>query len=107
MNDGNAAHRVIQDLRNRIATAVPGARLPSVRELTASHQASPVTVAEAIRTLVAQGLVETRSGRATFVASRPDQRQAADLGWQTVALGPRPHGDAEMQALLAMPPAGA
>ena len=90
-----------------MAAAEPGARLPSVRELTARHQASPVTVAEAIRQVVAQGLIETRPGRGTFVAARPDERPAPDLSWQTVALGPRRPGEDEMQALLALPPAGA
>ncbi|GAA0910805.1 hypothetical protein GCM10009558_098930 [Virgisporangium aurantiacum] len=58
MNDGNATDRVIQDLRRLVIDATPGTRLPSVRELTARHRASPVTVAEAVRRLVAQGLVE-------------------------------------------------
>ncbi|WP_328468044.1 PLP-dependent aminotransferase family protein [Actinoplanes sp. NBC_00393] len=107
MNDGNASARVIQDLRARATGAEPGTRLPSVRELTARHQASPVTVAGAIRHLVAEGLVETRSGRGTFVADRPPARRTPDLSWQTVALGPRPAGETEMQALLALPPAGA
>jgi DNA-binding transcriptional MocR family regulator len=107
MDDGNAAHRVFQDLRNRAAVAGPGAQLPSVRELTARHQASPVTVAEAIRRLVAAGLVETRPGRGTFVAARPPEPAAPDLSWQTVALGPRPAGEEEMQALLALPVPGA
>ncbi|MFF5079065.1 PLP-dependent aminotransferase family protein [Actinoplanes sp. NPDC000266] len=107
MNDGNAADRVIQDLRRRARGMEVGARLPSVRELTARHQASPVTVAEAIRRLVAEGLVETRSGRGTFVAPRLTTETPPDLSWQTVALGPRPSGESEMQALLALPPAGA
>ncbi|MFD0822920.1 GntR family transcriptional regulator, partial [Micromonospora zhanjiangensis] len=107
MNDGNAAQRVIKDLRARVAVAEPGTRLPSVRELTVRHQASPVTVAEAIRRLVAQGLVETRSGRGTFVAAGPEPAPAPDLSWQTVALGPRPPGEQELQALLAEPPPGA
>ncbi len=78
-----------------------------MRELTARHQASPVTVAEAIRRLVAQGVVETRPGAGTFVSARPDQRPAPDLSWQTVALGARPAGELELQALLATPAAGA
>jgi DNA-binding transcriptional MocR family regulator len=106
MGDGNAAVRVIQDLRQRVAAGSPGTRLPSVRELTARHQASPVTVAEAIRQLVAQGLIEARPGKGTFVATRPDERRVPDLSWQTVALGSRPAGEDEMQALLALPPAG-
>lgn len=111
MNDGNAADRVIQDLLRLIATAAPGTRLPSVRELTARHGASPVTVAEAVRRLVARGLVEARPGRGTFVAARSDGQdlpgQGADLAWQTVALGARRPGEEEMQALLALPRPGA
>ncbi|WP_212997142.1 PLP-dependent aminotransferase family protein [Winogradskya consettensis] len=107
MNDGNAADRVIQDLRRLVAAAGPGARLPSVRELTARHHASPVTVAGAIRQLVAQGLVEARPGRGTFVADRPAAGHAPDLSWQTVALGARKPGEREMQALLALPRPGA
>jgi DNA-binding transcriptional MocR family regulator len=107
MSNGNAVARVIQDLRGLAAAADPGTRLPSVRELTARHQASPVTVAEAVRQLVAQGLIEARPGKGTFVATPPDERSAPDLSWQTVALGPRRPGEDEMQALLALPPAGA
>ncbi len=70
-----------------IRGAPPGARLPSTRTLAAEHRASPVTVQQALRTLVAQGLVETRPGVGTFVravrATRP-----ADHAWQTSALGP-------------------
>ncbi|SCL44384.1 DNA-binding transcriptional regulator, MocR family, contains an aminotransferase domain [Micromonospora citrea] len=107
MDHGNAVDRIVQDLRGLVAAAAPGDRLPSVRELTVRHHASPVTVTEAIRQLVAQGLVEARSGRGTFVAAAPAPRRAADLSWQTVALGPRPAGEDDMQALLALPPAGA
>lgn len=90
-----------------MAASAPGARLPSVRELTARHQASPVTVAEAVRQLAAEGLVEARPGRGTFVATRPDERRAPDLSWQTVALGAGRPGEDEMQALLALPRPGA
>ncbi|MEN3609519.1 PLP-dependent aminotransferase family protein [Plantactinospora sp. ZYX-F-223] len=107
MNHGNAAERVVQDLRGLVAVAAPGTRLPSVRDLTARHQASPVTVAQAIRQLVAEGLVEARSGKGTFVAAPPHRPPAPDLSWQTVALGPRRPGEEEMQALLALPPSGA
>ncbi|MBQ0992422.1 PLP-dependent aminotransferase family protein [Micromonospora sp. H61] len=106
MENGNAAQRVIQDLRGLAAVAGPGARLPSIRELTARHQASPVTVAEAIRQLAAEGLIEARPGRGTFVATPPDEPGVPDLSWQTVALGPRRFGQDEMQELLALTPDG-
>ncbi|MGC4812058.1 PLP-dependent aminotransferase family protein [Micromonospora sp. DT228] len=107
MENDNAGDRVIHDLRALATAAGPGTRLPSVRELTARHQASPVTVTEAIRRLVAQGLIETRPGRGTFVATPPTAQRVPDLSWQTVALGPRPRGEDEMQGLLALPPPGA
>ncbi|BCB79120.1 transcriptional regulator [Phytohabitans flavus] len=106
MEYGNAVDRVIQDLRRLVAVSEPGERLPSVRELTARHQASPVTVAEAVRQLVAQGLVEARPGKGTYVAARPQERRVPDLSWQTVALGAGRPGEEEMQALLALPRPG-
>jgi DNA-binding transcriptional MocR family regulator len=112
MNDDNAAARVIQDLRTLAQGAAAGAKLPTVRELTARHQASPVTVAAAIRRLVAEGLVEAQPGRGTFVArahrsAHPQADAPPDLSWQSIALGPRPPGEDAMQALLAMPRPGA
>ncbi|NJC70877.1 PLP-dependent aminotransferase family protein [Planosporangium thailandense] len=107
MDHDNASARVIRELRVLAAAAEPGARLPSVRELTARHHASPVTVARAIRTLAAQGLLEARPGLGTFVARRSADRPDADLSWQAVALRPRPAGEEAMQALLAVPRPGA
>ncbi len=99
--------RVIQHLSALVAEADPGGRLPPVRELTARLQASPVTVAEAVRRLVAQGLVETRPGQGTYVTARPPERRAPDVSWQTVALGAGRPGEDDMRALLALPPPGA
>ncbi|UWP84954.1 PLP-dependent aminotransferase family protein [Dactylosporangium fulvum] len=107
MNDDNAAVRVIQDLRALARDSPAGTRLPTVRELTARHQASPVTVARAVRRLVAEGVVDARPGRGTFVAGpRPAAGRRADLSWQSIALGPRPPGEDAMQALLAVPRPG-
>ncbi|WP_343450719.1 aminotransferase-like domain-containing protein [Micromonospora oryzae] len=107
MNDDNAVDRVIQDLR-RVIAAGAGTRLPSVRELTARHRASPATVARATRRLVAEGLVEAVPGRGVFVVDPPGGPPVApDLSWQAVALGARPAGEEAMQALLAVPPPGA
>ncbi len=69
-----------------------GARLPSTRSLTARFGASPVTVQQAVRALVREGLVESRPGAGNFVRhAQPAPR--ADYGWQTAALGAvGPHG---------------
>ncbi|GGM09445.1 PLP-dependent aminotransferase family protein [Dactylosporangium sucinum] len=106
MNDDNAADRVIQDLRALALRAPAGTRLPTVRELTARHQASPVTVARALRHLAAEGVVDAQPGRGTFVAARSGESGTADLSWQAIALGPRPAGEDAMQALLAVPRPG-
>ncbi|WP_416563108.1 PLP-dependent aminotransferase family protein [Nocardia testacea] len=85
MSDDSSS-RIVADLRAWIATAPAGGKLPSTRTLVARYAASPVTVQKALRTLVAQGLVESRPGVGTFVqAVRP--ARPADYGWQTAALG--------------------
>ena len=84
MTDDSTA-RVLASLRTWVATAAPGARLPSNRELVARFGVSPVTVQKAFRQLGAAGLIETRPGVGTFVrAQRP--ARSADYGWQTAAL---------------------
>jgi len=71
----------------------PGAELPSEPELAAQFQVSRLTVREAVRSLQARGLVETRHGRRAVVAHpnaapiggfftaavRRDPRQLLDL----------------------------
>ncbi|MTE17774.1 aminotransferase class I/II-fold pyridoxal phosphate-dependent enzyme [Streptomyces sp. TRM43335] len=82
----DSSSRIVADLREWIATAAPGAKLPSTRTLVARYGASPVTVQKALRALAAQGVVESRPGVGSFVravrVARPN-----DYGWQTAALG--------------------
>jgi DNA-binding transcriptional MocR family regulator len=85
MNDDSSS-RIAAGIRNWIATAAPGARLPSTRALVAQYGASPVTVQKALRTLATQGLVEARAGVGTFTRSLRVARPN-DFGWQTAALG--------------------
>ncbi len=106
LND-NAETRVIQDLRAAADGRTAGERLPSVRELMARHRASPVTVQRAVATLAAEGVVEPRPGRGTFVAARPAAQAPPDLSWQAVALGERAVDGTALQDLLAVPPPGA
>lgn len=76
------------EIRHLVAVGRPGARLPSVRELTRKHHASPVTVQRLITRLELEGLVEAFPGRGTFVADASDV-VLGDPSWQTVALGAR------------------
>jgi len=63
--DNDSSFRIVAALREWIAGRAPGARLPTSRMLVAEYEASPVTVQKALRTLVAQGLIETRPGAGT------------------------------------------
>ena len=84
MNDDSTA-RIVTALRTWLGESAPGARLPSTRQLVADHQVSPVTVQKALRTLTAQGLIESRPGVGTFArAARTVAPQ--DHSWQTEAL---------------------
>ncbi|MGP0224410.1 aminotransferase-like domain-containing protein [Paenarthrobacter sp. NCHU4564] len=85
--NNDSSSRIAAELKAWIASAAPGAKLPSTRQLVTEHQASPVTVQKALRTLTAQGLVESRPGVGTFVRAYRMARPA-DYGWQTAALRP-------------------
>lgn len=107
MHNDNTEHRVIEDVRAAARLLPPGSRLPSVRELTARHRASPVTVQRAITRLAAEGVVDPRPGSGTFVAERAASPAApssgdgpADLSWQEVALGGRPTHAGALDELL-------
>ncbi|WP_367135614.1 PLP-dependent aminotransferase family protein [Saccharothrix sp. HUAS TT1] len=82
-NDSSA--RIMAGLREWIAQAPPGARVPSTRALMAEHGAGPVTVQKAVHALTALGLVEPRPGVGTFVRAARTA-QPPDYGWQTGAL---------------------
>ena len=85
----DSTERIVRGLRAWIATAAPGAKVPSNRALTAEYGASPVTVQKAMRTLASLGLIESRPGVGTFVRGvRPTR--PVDFGWQTAALGAPP-----------------
>jgi DNA-binding transcriptional MocR family regulator len=83
--NNDSSSRIAAALRDWIAMAPPGTRMPSTRSLVAEHHASPVTVQKALQVLTAQGLVESRPGVGTFVRAARTARPA-DYGWQTAAL---------------------
>lgn len=82
----SSADRIVTALREWISSAPAGAQLPSTRTLVAQYEASPVTVQKALRTLIGQGVVESRPGVGTFVRAIRTARPH-DYGWQTAALG--------------------
>ena len=103
----SADERVAADLRRRAARAKPGTRLPSVRDLSAEHRASPVTVQRALARVAAEGMVVAHPGRGTFVAERQaEQREPADYGWQAITLGGRGVDPGGLDRVLAIPEEG-
>ncbi len=69
--------RIAEDLLRRIGDGdlAPGARVPSERELSDAFGVSRMTARQALRLLVARGLIESRLGLGYFVARpRIDQR---------------------------------
>ncbi len=61
--------QIIQQVKAAISmeTMHPGDRLPTVRELAGTLAVNPNTVAKAYRDLERDGLVETVSGKGTFI----------------------------------------
>ncbi|WP_433274088.1 PLP-dependent aminotransferase family protein [Actinosynnema sp. CS-041913] len=98
MSDDSSS-RIVAGLRDWIAEAPAGSRLPSTRALVARYGASPVTVQKALRTLTSQGMVESRPGVGTFVRAIRVARPH-DYGWQTAALGAPNHRIPELPAAL-------
>lgn len=46
-------------------------RIPSIDDLAAEHDLAPVTVRHALDLLKGEGLIQSRSGRGTFVIATP------------------------------------
>jgi GntR family transcriptional regulator, transcriptional repressor for pyruvate dehydrogenase complex len=67
----NVPEAVADRIRGQIADGAlsPGDRLPGNRELAAMYEVSMGSIREAISMLSAEGLIETRAGRGTYVAT--------------------------------------
>lgn len=86
----SSSSRLVSELRRWIAGRAPGSRLPATRALVREHGVGPGTVQAALRTLAAEGLVETRPGVGTFSTAGHGAMtlRPADYSWQAGALGP-------------------
>lgn len=67
-------HQIADDLRAQIERGdlKPGEQLPTELELRERYEASRNTIRDAIKRLIALGLVETRPGQGTFVTQKID-----------------------------------
>ncbi|MFG1943498.1 PLP-dependent aminotransferase family protein [Nonomuraea sp. NPDC048826] len=107
MDNDSSIAQIAAMLRAEVTRLRPGDRLPSSREIMRRHGVSPVTVSRALGQLAAEGRVVTKPGSGAFVAPRREPvRDAADLSWQTVALGDRVVDDDPIAALLVRAPEG-
>ncbi|UED84376.1 GntR family transcriptional regulator [Streptomyces profundus] len=78
--------RVADDLRQQITdgSLPPHTRLPSQASIRASYGVSDTVALEARKVLMAEGLVEGRSGSGTYVRERPVPRTIARSGYRTL-----------------------
>lgn len=88
----SSSERIAAELRRWIEGRSPGTALPSTRTLVRDHAVGPGTVQAAVRTLVVEGLVDTRPGVGSFVADSTAGRRlrSPDYTWQAGALGAAP-----------------
>lgn len=77
--------RVAGDLRQKIVEGElpPRTRLPSQARIRQAYGVSDTVALEARKVLMAEGLVEGRSGSGTYVRERPAPRRLARTGYRT------------------------
>lgn len=76
--------RVAGDLRKKIVdgSLPPHTRLPSQARIREEYGVSDTVALEARKVLMAEGLVEGRSGSGTYVRERPEPRRVARSGYR-------------------------
>jgi GntR family transcriptional repressor for pyruvate dehydrogenase complex len=82
-------HRVADDIQRLIASGElpPGAKLPAEREFAEQLGVSRTVVREAVHTLVAKGLLESKHGSGTIVRPMNHDALVEPLGWLIQAHG--------------------
>ncbi len=88
-----------------IQSMPPGSRLPSYRHIQQRYRLSPATVQRILADLSRRGLVVTRPGSGTYTAQHRQAPAAADVSWQTLALGSRTGLNIDLERLVDPGPA--
>ena len=89
MNNDSGNGSATASIEALIGSLPPDSKLPSYRELQQHYRVSPATVQRMLADLSRRGLLVTKPGSGTYTAARRAARPAADLSWQTLALGSR------------------
>jgi DNA-binding transcriptional MocR family regulator len=100
MNDDSSSAAVASRIEGLTQSIPPGSRLPSYRELQQRYRLSPATVQRILADLSRRGLLVTRPGSGTYTAPRRPAAAAADVSWQTLALGTRTGLGADLERLI-------
>src|SRR6202046_5450898 len=101
MSDGSGGNRsALASIEALTGALPPDSKLPSYRELQQRYRLSPATVQRMLADLARRGLVVTRPGSGTFTAARRRAVPAADVSWQTLALGSRAGLGADLERLV-------
>ncbi|MFN7874360.1 MAG: GntR family transcriptional regulator [Pirellula sp.] len=87
--------QVIDQVKRRVSAGdlLPGAELPSIRQLAAELQISIITIKRAYLELEREGVIRTRQGKGSFVADQPGlvaellDREMRDLLARAIAVG--------------------
>ncbi|NBE53895.1 GntR family transcriptional regulator [Streptomyces boluensis] len=92
--------RVADDLRKQIVNGglPPHTRLPSQARIREEYGVSDTVALEARKVLMAEGLVEGRSGSGTYVRERPVPRRISRSGYRTTGSTPFRQEQAESGA---------
>lgn len=105
-NDSSQAS-ALSGIEALVGSLPPGTRLPSYRNLQQRYHLSPATVQRLLADLARRGLLVTKPGSGTFTAPRRAAAVAADMSWQTLALGSRAGLGADLERLVEPTPAEA
>jgi DNA-binding transcriptional MocR family regulator len=105
MNDDSSQGSARAGLEQLIRSLPPETQLPSYRELQQRYRLGPATVRRMLTELGQRGLLVTRPGSGTYTAPRRSAPAAADVSWQTLALGSRPGLGADLERLVDPAPA--